>query len=120
MGPQADSKKRNKPNYAFGTSQRFATGELRKSAAAPGPGSYAMPKAVETQQEPTKSMAVLYLLLHLLYCAYCACPYLLHLLYCAYCACLHSRCLPTLTVLTYLLAGVDQEEHACLRLRHLH
>ena len=71
-------------------------------------------------RSPTKSMAVLYLLLHLLYCAYCACPYLLHLLYCAYCACLHSRCLPTLTVLTYLLAGVDQEEHACLRLRHLH
>jgi len=54
VGPQADSKKRNKPNYAFGTSQRFATGELRKSAAAPGPGSYAMPKAVETQQESTK------------------------------------------------------------------
>ena len=54
MGPQADSKKRNKPNYAFGTSQRFATGELRKSAAAPGPGSYAMPKAVETQQEPNQ------------------------------------------------------------------
>ena len=87
VGPQADSKKRNKPNYAFGTSQRFATGELRKSAAAPGPGSYAMPKAVETQQEPTKSMAVLYLLLHLLYL-------LTVLTYtcCAYCA--HSRCSP--------------------------
>ena len=58
VGPQADSKKKNKPNYAFGTSQRFGVdrNDLRRSAAAPGPGSYAMPKAVETQQEATKSI----------------------------------------------------------------
>ena len=55
VGPQADSKKKNKPNYAFGTSQRFGVdrNDLRRSAAAPGPGSYAMPKAVEAQQEAT-------------------------------------------------------------------
>jgi len=56
VGPQADSKKQNKPAYAFGTSQRFGVdrNDLRRSAAAPGPGSYAMPKAVEAQQESTK------------------------------------------------------------------
>ena len=48
VGPQALSNKHNAPTFKYGTSQRFGTdrGELRRQAAAPGPGSYSMPVAV--------------------------------------------------------------------------
>ena len=54
VGPQADSKKHNAATCVFGTSRRFDRNDLRHSAAAPGPSSYAMPQSVELQQESGK------------------------------------------------------------------
>lgn len=56
VGPQSLSSKHNAPAFAMGTAQRFGEqrGEMRRMAAAPGPGSYALPEAVGASHESTK------------------------------------------------------------------
>lgn len=56
VGPQVQSTKHTSPAFAMGTSQRFGSlrSEMRRTAAAPGPGSYELDVAVSTQAESSK------------------------------------------------------------------